>query len=57
MPRRYRYVPWKSCEPTPTHAEAVALGAFAGSEQEWFQMSPGFRREIVRNFKRALAAR
>ena len=47
-----RYQPWTPAEPTPTHAEAVALGAFKGTEEQWHQMSPGFRREIVRSFRK-----
>lgn len=47
-----RYTSWKPCEPTPSHAEAVALGAFSGTEDQWHQLSPGFRREIVRTFRK-----
>lgn len=48
-----RYHAWKPASPTPTHAEAVELGAFKGTEEQWFQLSPGMRREIVRSFRKA----
>jgi hypothetical protein len=49
---RTRHVAWKPASPTPSYAEAVELGAFAGTEDQWHQMSPGFRREIVRSFRK-----
>jgi len=52
FPKMARYHAWKPASPTPTHAEAVALGAFAGTEDQWHQLSPGFRREIVRSFRK-----
>ena len=45
---RSRYRAWTPCVPTPTHAEAVTLGAFSGTEAQWTQLTPGMRREIVR---------
>lgn len=49
--RNQSFWTYQSCEPTPSHSEAVALGAFKGSEADWFKLSPGFRREIVRTTK------
>lgn len=44
---------YQAGSPTPSAAEAVALGAFRGTDHEWQQLSPGMRREIVRsNLKR-----
>jgi len=37
--------------PAPEYAE-VPEGAFKGSENEWYALSPGMRREIVRSFGR-----
>lgn len=45
------YWAYQSAFPTPDFAE-VPIGCFSGSEREWQQLSPGYRREIVRSFKK-----
>jgi hypothetical protein len=47
-----RYHAWKPAEPTPTHDEAVQAGAFGGTVDQWHQLSPGMRREIVRTHRK-----
>lgn len=47
-----RYHAWKPAGPTPTHAEAVEAGAFKGTEEQWHQLSPGMRREILRTVRK-----
>ena len=47
-----RYHGWTPAEPTPTYAEAAAAGAFRGTEDAWYQLSPGMRREIVRSWRK-----
>jgi len=55
---RKRYQPWTPSEPTPTYAEAVAAGAVKeGQEEIWYQMSPGYRREIVRSWRKHTEAK
>lgn len=49
---RKSYKAWESAEPTPTYAEAIELGAFKGTRDEWLKLTAGFRREIVRTTKR-----
>lgn len=43
---------YQQSEPAPDYSE-IPAGAFAGTRQQWEALSPGFRREIVRSFKRA----
>lgn len=45
------YWTYQSSFPTPSFAELPA-GCFKGTEEQWFQLSPGMRREIVRSFKK-----
>lgn len=40
--------------PTPGHAEAVAMGAFKGTGDQWESLTPGMRREIVRHARRRI---
>lgn len=47
-----RYHAWKPAEPTPTHDDAIQAGAFKGTADQWHQLSPGMRREIVRSFRK-----
>lgn len=46
-----RYWTYQSATKTPTHAEALALGAIRSdmTEQQWHSLTPGMRREIVRS--------
>jgi hypothetical protein len=45
------YWSYRASSPTPEYSE-VPEGAFKGSEKEWYALSPGMRREIVRSFNR-----
>jgi len=49
---------WRPSSPTPSLEEAVAAGAIkAGtSEEKWHSLTPGMRREIVRDARRRYAA-
>lgn len=49
-----RYHAWKPCEPTPTHDEAVQAGVFNGTADQWHQLSPGMRREIIRTHRKTV---
>ena len=44
------YWTWKAATPTPTLDEAIWSGAIPANttEKEWYKLSPGMRREIVR---------
>lgn len=44
------YWTYRASEPTPTLAEAIAAGAISPdtTDTQWHQLSPGFRREIMR---------
>lgn len=46
------YWTYKAATPTPKFDE-IPKGAFRGTETEWQSLSPGMRREIVRQFKRS----
>lgn len=50
------YWTYKAGSPTPSHREAVAAGAFRGTESDWHSLTPGMRREIVRSHKKDLEA-
>lgn len=45
------YWTYKAATKTPTHAEALALGAIRSdmTEEQWRSLTPGMRREIVRS--------
>lgn len=45
---------WKPASPTPTYSEIVALGVMADSTtlEDWESLSPGMRREIVRQARK-----
>ena len=45
------YWTYKPDSPTPSFCE-LPEGCFKGTEAQWFQLSPGMRREIVRSFKK-----
>ena len=44
------YWEYKASSPTPSLAEAIIAKAvsFNTTEKEWYELSPGMRREIVR---------
>ena len=46
-----KYWTYQSSFPTPSFEE-LPEGCFGGTEAQWFQLSPGMRREIVRSFKK-----
>lgn len=46
-----KYWMYQSSFPTPSFDE-LPDGCFRGTEAQWFQLSPGMRREIVRSFKK-----
>lgn len=46
-----KYWTYQSEFPTPSFA-SIPKGCFRGTEAQWLQLSPGFRREIVRSFKK-----
>ena len=46
-----KYWTYQSSFPTPSFNE-LPEGCFKGTEAQWFQLSPGMRREIVRSFKK-----
>ena len=46
-----KYWTYQSSFPTPSFWE-LPEGCFGGTEAQWFQLSPGMRREIVRSFKK-----
>jgi len=48
------YWMYKAASLTPTYGEAWTLRAFNGTEQQWNSLSPGMRREIVRQAKNNL---
>lgn len=50
------YWTYRAGSPTPSHSEAIELGAFSGTEAQWTSLSPGMRREIVRSSTRRGAA-
>jgi len=45
------YWAYQTATKTPTHAEALALGAIRSdmTEEQWRSLTPGMRREIVRS--------
>ncbi len=45
------YWTYKAATPTPSYAEAWSKG-FNGTEQQWYSLSPGMRREIIRSFNK-----
>lgn len=51
------YWTYKAATKTPTHAEALALGAIRSdmTEEQWHSLTPGMRREIVRSHERRAA--
>lgn len=48
------YWMYKAASSTPTYEKAWVIGAFNGTEQQWYSLSPGMRREIVRQNKNNL---
>ena len=46
-----KYWMYQSSFPTPSFDE-LPKGCFKGTEAQWFQLSPGMRREILRDFNR-----
>ena len=52
MPKRYKYAGYyfQTVEYTPSWAYATEIGAFKGDIHGWLSLSPGMRREIVRDF-------
>lgn len=46
------YWTYRASELTPEHTD-VFPHIFSGTEQQWYQLSPGMRREIYRQAKRA----
>lgn len=51
-----RYHAWKPAEPTPSYNEAVNEAGFHGTEAQWTSLTPGMRREIVRQARRETIA-
>lgn len=54
------YWTWKASTPTPSYDAAVLAGAITPdtmSESGWHSLTPGMRREIVRNAERRNANR
>lgn len=49
MKRPRSFWSYQAATPTPSVQEAIRAGAFRGTEQQWEQLSPGMRREIVRS--------
>ena len=45
------YWTWKAASPTPTFGELPA-GCFKGTQQQFESLSPGMRREILRDHQR-----
>lgn len=45
------YWTYKASSPTPTYEQAWMLGAFNEIKEQWYSLSPGMRREILRSFK------
>ena len=45
------YWTYQASSPTPDYA-SLPEGAFNGTRQQWESLSPGMRREIVRQFER-----
>ena len=45
------YWTYKASSPTPSYEKAWMLGV-KGTEQQWYSLSPGMRREIVRSIQR-----
>lgn len=42
------YWTYKASSPTPSYEEAWRAKAFNGTEKDWYSLSPGMRREIMR---------
>jgi len=49
-----RHHGWKPSRPTPTLEQAIRAGAISPdtTAEQWAQMSPGYRRAIIRNLER-----
>jgi hypothetical protein len=49
------YWTYKASTPTPSWIDAIWCGAISSktTENEWYQLSPGMRREIVRSKEKA----
>lgn len=45
------YWTWKAASQTPSF-EALPSGCFKGTEQQFYSLSPGMRREILRDHQR-----
>lgn len=44
------YWTWKAASPTPAFG-ALPTGCFKGTEQQFYSLSPGMRREILRDHR------
>ena len=42
------YWTYKAASSTPTYEQAWMSKVFNGTEQQWYSLSPGMRREIIR---------
>jgi len=47
MKEQEKYWRYKSASPTPDHAD-IPIGTFSGDKHSWEQLTPGFRRTILR---------
>ena len=45
------YWTYKASSPTPNYEEAWRAG-FNGTEKDWYSLSPGMRREIVKQYQK-----
>jgi hypothetical protein len=46
-----KYWTYQASSPTPSFDD-LPVGCFGGTEEQFYQLSPGMRREIVRSFKK-----